>query len=135
MVRESGEGQVAIDARLNQESVRTLVEYRELAVSLAASNLPINPTEVLAAQFATDRPVAIFERELHSDTVWVGFRYQDGGEGEVRFVREDGRWAFDLAREMASTVDQLRRASLMLETVREARSTGQAVEMPEGDDD
>lgn len=135
MVRESGSGAVAVESRLSDASSEVLTEYRKLAVSLAASNLPINPTEVLAAQFATDQPVAISDRQLHPDTVWVAIRYQDEGEGEVRFVREDGQWAFDLAREMASAMNQLRRASQLLATVKEARDTGQSLEMPEGDDD
>ncbi len=136
LVEASGSGgAAALEARLSTTSHRMLSEYQERARALHASNLPANPTEVLAAQLAAGAPRACGQSLVGADSAWVEIVYRGGTPGRLRFVREDGAWRFDLAREMESVMEQLREAEEVLEIYGAARREGRPAERIFGDDD
>ncbi len=136
MVAASGEeGPGAVESRISRESHALLEEYLERAIEVRATNLPANPTEVLAAQLAGQGPKATGEEFTAPDTAWVDLVYASGVPARVRYVREGGGWRFDLAREMEAVVEQLREAEEVLEVYGAARREGRAVERMWGDDD
>jgi hypothetical protein len=128
-------GAAAIEERITQGSRDLLREYLHLAVALGATNLPANPTEVLAAQLGATAPVVTGQRQAGADTVWLDVRYRSGTPARFRFVRESGRWCFDLAREMEAAVEQLREAEEMLHIYGDARRAGAPVHRVAADRD
>ncbi len=129
------QGAAAIEERLTAESQRVLDEYLELAVALGATNLPANPTAVLAAQLSATEPVVVGQEPAGRDTVWVDVRYRSGTPARFRFIEEAGHWRFDLAREMDAAVEQMREASDMLRVYGDARRSGRPVHRVAADDD
>ena len=136
MVAASGEdGAGAVESRISRRSQALLEEYLERAIDVRATNLPANPTEVLAAQLAGQGPKATGEEMVAPDTAWVDLVYASGVPARLRYVREGGEWRFDLAREMEAVVEQLREAEEVLEVYGAARREGRAVKRMWGDDD
>lgn len=125
----------AIDSRMSRKSAEVLDEYFALATALHATNLPANPTEVLAGQMRALAPVVLREEFVEADTCLIHLRYRTGVAATLRYVHEAEGWRFDLAREMASALEHLREGQEVLQVYRAARDAGRPAPRMVDDDD
>jgi len=110
LVSASGEGDITgVQQAVSQRSVELAARYTELAELLRASAIPRDPYEALAEALADGQPTPV-SVTTNGGRSQVTVRYRQGLDASLEFVRENGAWKYDLARDIEPTVELMEQA-------------------------
>ncbi len=101
-------GDLAAVRRLcTSDSLALAERYAELAGLLQATAIPPDALEALARALAEQQPSLRGVSYPDEETALVEIWYPRGLEASLRFRQEEGRWRYDLARDLAPTVPMM----------------------------
>lgn len=101
---------------VTRRSLELMRELESTAREIHASNVPENVLASFLTRFRDEDP-DLRGTELHGDTAVVSIRYRSGHAARLSFVREDGAWKLDLARDLEPSLALLQAAKGRLDAL------------------
>ncbi len=120
---------------ISSDSLPVIERYQEICHQLPSDNIPPDPVNLIMDQFSEYDPLVISERIGEDGSAVLHVIYADGMDAKLYFVREDGTWRWNLARELSPTVELMEAYLDRYNSFHEAKASGDVDKLPSLEDE